>query len=179
MKLIVGLGNPGARYKYTRHNIGFRIVDAIAKEKKISFKKEARQQAKSVRAELFGQEVALFKSVRFMNLTGLTLAPFVLEKKIEIKDILVVCDCLDLSFGKMRLKEKGSDAGHRGMRSIIEALGHDDFSRLKVGIGRPEAKAAQVSEFVLSRFTCQEEESLGKLIKEAKSKIYAWINNRA
>lgn len=176
MKLLVGLGNPGIRYKFTRHNIGFRVVEAIVNEQRLRFKSNLKLKAKLAQGLIDNQQVYLFKSLRFMNLCGLSLAAFVLEHKINIQDILVICDCLDLPFGALRLKNKGSDAGHRGMRSIIASLGADNFSRLKIGIGRPLKKGKSVSDFVLSRFTSEQERCLPGVIKEVKSKVYEWLN---
>lgn len=178
MKLIVGLGNPGLKYKYTLHNIGFRVIDYFAKEHKFHFKTDPKFKAKVAYGRVEDEDVALFKSQRFMNLCGLSLAPFVLANKIEIKDILVICDCLDLPFGKIRFKTKGSDAGHRGMRSIISALGKNDFSRTKIGIGRPNDSNIDISEYVLSRFSAKEEKELSRIIEEAKSKISQWVKSK-
>lgn len=177
MKLIVGLGNPGLKYRNTFHNIGFRLIDALAKAHKISLKTAPRFKAKVGQGRISGKDVVLFKSQRFMNLCGLSLAPFVLENKLKISDILVICDCLDLAFGKVRFKEKGSDAGHRGMRSLICALGSDGFSRIKIGIGRPANPNIDISEYVLSRLSAKEEKEFSKVAEEAKILIYDWINS--
>ncbi|MEW6009617.1 MAG: aminoacyl-tRNA hydrolase [Candidatus Omnitrophota bacterium] len=179
MKLIVGLGNPGLRYKLSRHNIGFRVVDSIAQELRISFKSNIKHKIKIGQGRIDGERIALLKSLRFMNLCGLSVSLFILERKIELNNLLVICDCLDLPFGKIRLKSKGSDAGHRGMRSIITSLGREDFSRLKIGIGRPENQEIQITDYVLYRFEPAEEKKLPLVIKEAKSKIYDWINEDA
>lgn len=178
MKLIIGLGNPGLKYKYTRHNIGARIIEQIAKENKIKFKRDIKIKARIASGKIRSQYVNLFKPLRFMNICGLSVASFMLERTADISDLLVVCDCLDLAFGKIRLKASGRDAGHRGIRSIITSLGKDDFSRLKIGIGRPLRKT-DVSEYVLSRFEAEEEAQLAEIIKEAKLKIYEWINSSA
>jgi len=176
MKLLVGLGNPGIKYKFTRHNIGFRVVDALAHEHGLRFKANLKLRAKVAHGLLASHQVCLFKPLRFMNLCGLSLAAFILERNINVKDMLVICDCLDLPFGAVRLKLKGSDAGHRGVRSIISSLGTDNFSRLKIGIGRPsEDKKESISDFVLSRFDLKQEKQLARLIKEAKVKIDEWL----
>ncbi len=176
MKLIVGLGNPGLRYKFTRHNIGFRVVDSIAQELKFKFRANLKLKAKIGQGSLNGESIILLKSLRFMNLCGISISLFILEGKIELNNLLVVCDCLDLPFGTIRLKSKGSDAGHRGMRSITTSLGRDDFSRLKIGIDRPKGSLGQINDYVLSRFERGEEKKLPLIINEAKSKIYQWIN---
>lgn len=178
MILIVGLGNPGNKYKDTPHNVGFRVLDEIAKDKKINFKTSFRFRAKLAQGNIAGQDALLFKSLRFMNLTGLSLAPLARAKNINLKDLLVVGDCLDLEFGKIRLKEKGSDAGHRGMRSIITSLSTQSFSRLKIGIGRPSSPHADISEYVLTKFSAAEEKKLSSIIDEAKLKIFDWIKNK-
>jgi len=178
MKLIVGLGNPGLKYKNTLHNIGFRLIDALAREHKIALKTNPKFKAKTGQGRINGKDIGLFKSQRFMNLCGLSLAPFVLEHKLDIRDILVICDCLDLPFGKIRFKDKGSDAGHRGVRSLISALGRNDFSRIKIGIGRPANPNIDISEYVLSRLSAKEEKEFSKVIEEAKILIYEWINSK-
>lgn len=178
MKLIVGLGNPGLKYKNTLHNIGFRLIDSLAKEHKISLKTNPNFKAKIGQGRINGRLIGLFKAQRFMNLCGLSLAPFVLKNKLDIRDILVICDCLDLPFGNIRFKEKGSDAGHRGMRSLISALGRDDFGRIKIGIGRPASPSIDISEYVLSRLSVKEEKEFSKVVEEAKIKIYEWINSK-
>jgi PTH1 family peptidyl-tRNA hydrolase len=174
MKLIVGLGNPGLRYKFTRHNIGFRVIDALAQEHKIRFKTNLNARAKVAGGSISGQDFILFKSLRFMNLCGLSVVYFMLERNISPSDLLVICDCLDLPFGSFRLRSKGSDAGHRGLRSIIASLGRSDFSRLKIGIGRPQERY-DISDYVLSRFIPDEERQISQLIKEAKIKIDEWF----
>jgi PTH1 family peptidyl-tRNA hydrolase len=175
MKLIVGLGNPGLKYKFTRHNIGARVVEQIAKENKINFKTDLSIQAKVAQGRIRGQEISLLKPLRFMNLCGLSIVPFMLKRNIAINDSLVIADCLDLDLSKLKFRQKGSDAGHRGMRSIINSLGRNDFSRIKIGIGRPARHNVDVSEYVLSKFTSSEEKLLKPIIDQAKQIVYDWL----
>ncbi|MBU2541799.1 MAG: aminoacyl-tRNA hydrolase [Candidatus Omnitrophica bacterium] len=177
MRLIVGLGNPTAKYRDTRHNIGFKVIDSLAEDNSIRFRTNVKARARIASGQICGRRVLLFKSLRFMNICGLSLSPFMLEKDIEIGDLLVICDCLDLAFGKIRLKNKGSDAGHRGMRSIINALGRNDFSRLKIGIGRCLDASSDVSEYVLSKFNPREKREFPQIIEDAEKKICEWIKN--
>ncbi len=177
MKLIVGLGNPTLKFKYTRHNIGFKVIDSLAKDNNIKFKTNPKVKARIGSGKICGQRVTVFKALRFMNLSGLSLCAFMLGKNIEIDNLLVICDCLDLPFGKIRLRSKGSDAGHRGARSIIDSLGRSDFYRLKIGIGRPKDRNFEISEYVLTKFNQTEKSKLPQIIEEAKAKISEWITN--
>ena len=173
MKLIVGLGNPGKAYAHNRHNIGFRCINHLARLHSISMKQhQCRCQVGT--GEIAGVEVLLAKPKTFVNLSGEAVGRLMRKYKIPVNDLIVICDDLDLPLGKLRLRPGGSAGGHKGIKSIISALGSDDFCRIKVGIGRPtkEYGTAITDEdvivgYVLSDFTPQEE----AIIKPAIAKV--------
>lgn len=134
--MIVGLGNPGARYAHNRHNVGFHVVDRLAAEADLRFD-ERQNNALMARGTIEGFSVALVKPQTYMNLSGRAVGPLVRFYKVPLERLLVICDDLDLPLGQLRLRLKGGSGGHRGLASVIEHLGSQDFPRLRVGIGRP------------------------------------------
>lgn len=153
MKLIVGLGNPGSRYANTRHNVGFMVLDRLAQRARTTI---ARRQCSALVAttEVGGERVCLAKPQTYMNLSGEAVACLLRFYKASPRDLLVVYDDRDLPLGKIRLRERGGAGSHRGMESIIAALGTDDFPRLRVGIGRPPGVDAVAH--VLGSFSAEE-----------------------
>lgn len=149
MKLVVGLGNPGQQYEQTRHNVGFRVVDRLAT--KWGWKWSERQ-GKAILASgtVGGEKVVLVKPLTFMNLSGEAVGELAHWYKLAPQDIIVVYDELDLPTGKVRMRAKGSAAGHNGMRDIIAKLHTSDFPRLRVGIGQPRNSHVQGRDHVLS-----------------------------
>jgi PTH1 family peptidyl-tRNA hydrolase len=135
MKLVVGIGNPGARYQTTRHNLGFRVVDRLATETGVAVTRR-RFDALVGEGTADGCRVLLVKPQTFVNLSGAAVAPLLRWYRGSTEDLLVVCDDLNLEPGHLRLRRQGSSGGHNGLESIIECLGTDDFPRLRVGIGR-------------------------------------------
>jgi PTH1 family peptidyl-tRNA hydrolase len=163
MWLIVGLGNPGERYARTRHNIGFEGLDALARRHGLEFRGK---RANSLIAEgnIAGQRVALVKPQTYMNLSGQAVSALRGWYKIDpARELLVVYDDLDLPFGKLRLRERGSAGTHNGMRSIVGQLGGNEFPRLRVGIDQPPGKM-DAAAYVLSRFRKEEEAELPFLL---------------
>jgi len=147
--LIVGLGNPGPQYEKTRHNIGFMVVDAIARAHNIDLSKN-KFNAVYGTGEIDQTPCVLLKPQTFMNLSGRSLVPALAFYQVPIKKVIVIHDELDIPYGQIRLKTGGGHAGHNGLRSIIELTGSADFMRVRMGIGRP--KFGDVSSFVLSPF---------------------------
>jgi PTH1 family peptidyl-tRNA hydrolase len=165
MKLVVGLGNPGRQYEGTRHNIGFRIVDELARQAGIAFASN-KFEAEYGQGNLEGEKVALLKPQTYMNLSGSSVAPAARFYKVGPEDLIVVHDELDLPFGRMQLKRGGGTGGHNGLNSIVERLGSNDFIRVRVGIGRPDNKEKVVGH-VLSSFGKEE----GKALEELAAKV--------
>lgn len=164
--MIVGLGNPGRQYEGTRHNVGFMLLDEIAKAEGVEFKSEPRWQCH--RAKL-GDGTLLVKPQTFMNLSGRAVRQVVAFFKWEPEKILVVYDDVALPLGHLRFREKGSAGGHNGIKSLIEHLGSDGFPRLKMGIG--EAGGGGMTGHVLGKFTLEEREGLENMLATAREAV--------
>jgi PTH1 family peptidyl-tRNA hydrolase len=168
--LIAGLGNIGSKYAHTRHNIGFDILDTLAKEESIIF--EDARYGSIAEYKYKGRLFILLKPNTYMNLSGKAINYWLKNKKIEIENLLVINDDLAIPFGKLRLKSGGSDGGHNGLKSIQEHLGHNQFARLRFGIGDNFTQGHQM-DYVLDRWTKDEEpalpERIGKAIEIIKS----------
>jgi peptidyl-tRNA hydrolase, PTH1 family len=163
--LIVGLGNPGTRYRFTRHNIGFLVLDALAAQQGISWKAH-RLAAVLGSASVGGQEVTLVKPQSFMNNSGQVVAPLLRRRAVPLDCLLVVHDDLDLPFGKIKIKQGGGAGGHKGIASIQREVGDQAFARVKLGIGRPIGPESP-EEYVLSPFPASEGEQLPGLLERA------------
>jgi len=155
VSLIVGLGNPGREYAATRHNVGFQIVTRLAERHGLSFSRMQNQALIST-GRIGDVRVVLAKPQTWMNESGKAVAPLVRFYKVELVHLLVVYDDLDIPLGMIRLRSGGGSGGHRGMRSVIERLGTQDFPRLRVGIGRPPGRMDPV-DYVLQPFSRDEE----------------------
>lgn len=180
MKLIVGLGNPGIKYKKTRHNVGFRVIDEIAAN--FQFQPYEKQQAAAIfnfqpifnaqisKGIFKRQKIILAKPRTYMNNSGQAVKSLTKNYKLKTKNLLVIHDDLDLALGKFKLQKGRGSAGHKGVQSIIDALGTKDFWRLRIGI-KPVDNEQQtmnnVEKFVLGKFTKKEEKIIQKTIKEA------------
>ena len=175
MKLVVGLGNPGRVYAHNRHNAGFRCLNYFARLHSIRF--DHRQcRARVGLAEEKGEQLLLAKPRTFVNLSGNPVACLVRRHDIPSSDLLIIYDDLDLPLGKIRLRQSGGSGGHKGMNSVISALGSEDFPRIRVGIGRPQAEAQSISEdaivnYVLSDFSPQEEAIIKPVIARVAEAI--------
>jgi PTH1 family peptidyl-tRNA hydrolase len=154
LKLVVGLGNPGERYADTRHNIGFMVVSRLAARAGVALKRSGYQGIYGV-GRLAGAEVTALLPQTYMNRSGASVAPACQSLGIAPGDLIVVHDEIDLPFGTLRVKVGGGHGGHNGLRSIVDALGHGDFVRVRLGVGRPPA-GGDVSAYVLSRFSSAE-----------------------
>ena len=151
MKLIVGLGNPGIEYQFTPHNLGFLTIDRIAGDHGVEVRNR-QCRALTARTEIAGQPVILAKPETYMNLSGLSVRELVAEHQVEVKtDLIVIYDELDLPFGAIRIRQRGSSAGHNGMESILGALGTDEFLRIRLGIA-PDRKVGDGAKYVLTPF---------------------------
>ena len=165
MKIIAGLGNPGDRYLFTRHNLGFMVADRLALIHDLSFRRK-KFDAHLAEGVISGVRVILAKPQTFMNLSGTAISPLVRFLKTDPADLVVVHDDLDLSFGSIRIKDGGGDGGHKGLQSIIGDLGTDAFLRLRLGIGKPATKDL-VEAYVLEPFGKEEIEHLSVLLERA------------
>ena len=169
MRLIVGLGNPGSQYENTRHNAGFMVVDQLAGEFGISVNKN-KFDVRYGRGAIEGHEVMLAKPMAFMNRSGWPVQKLAAYFKINSKDLMVVHDDIDLAFGRLKIKEKGGHGGHKGLKSIIHAVGEDEFVRLRIGVGRSEAESS-VSDHVLGPFFDDESKRLGSVLIQARDAV--------
>ena len=171
MKLIVGLGNPGQEYTYTRHNIGFMVIDHFTSSNNWSKKWNALYQEKIINNE----KIILIKPITYMNLSGQAVKEFVNFYKISLKDILVIQDDLDLEVGMYRLKTNSSSGGHNGIKSIIECLGNNNFARLKIGISNN--KKMDTKDYVLGKFSLEEQAIFNNLYAKFNEIITTFITN--
>lgn len=162
--LVVGLGNPGEKYENTRHNIGFKVVEAMANQCGSPF--ETTKLAEVAKAKWKGRTVILIKPNTFMNLSGKAVNYYLQKEKISIENLLVITDDLALPFGKLRMRGKGSDGGHNGLKDIQEKLNTNQYARLRFGIGSDFNKSQQV-DFVLNEWNSSEKEEIEKRIKIA------------
>lgn len=173
MKCIVGLGNPGRKFKKTRHNAGFMTVDALLKRHKWKLNK-SKFRGDYAMETLQGEKVMLLEPQTFMNLSGEAVRPLLDYYEIATEDVLVIYDDLDLPTGKIRLRQKGGHGGHNGIRSMIDHLGTKEFKRLRIGVGRPES-AAPVIDYVLGSFSKAEKEQAAESIEKAADACEAWM----
>jgi peptidyl-tRNA hydrolase, PTH1 family len=170
VKIVIGLGNPGREYAATRHNLGFMVVDELARRLAAS---ERRNRFQSILVEAFddGQKIALVKPQTYMNLSGSSVREVVRWYKVPLDDLLVVVDDIDLPFTAMRLRARGGSGGHNGLKSIIAELGTDEFSRLRIGVGRGQGEAIRQ---VLTRFGPEEGRLLPNTIRAAADCVLEW-----
>jgi PTH1 family peptidyl-tRNA hydrolase len=173
VKIIVGLGNPGATYHRTRHNLGFRVVDRLSERYHIPIRQK-RFKAFYGKGSIETIDALLVKPLTFMNLSGVAVKPILDFFKVGSECLIVIQDDLDLPFGKLRFKQRGGDGGHQGIRSIIESIGGSGFTRLKVGIGRPPVNGDPV-DYVLSPFEDAESERLDDVVANAAEAIVSLL----
>jgi len=159
ISVIAGLGNPGAEYARTRHNLGFWLVDAFARECGASWRQEPRFQAEVARAEVAGQPVWLLKPQTFMNESGLAVGSFLRFHKLSSSALAAVHDDITLPLGRLKITVRGSDGGHNGITSLLAHAG-PDFARVKLGIGSKAHPEMDLADHVLSRLTPEEEAAL-------------------
>jgi len=182
MKLIVGLGNPGKFYVNNRHNVGFRCLDYFARKQGIPLNLR-RARSRLGMGEVGGTKVVLAKPRTFMNLSGEAVAALVRRHRLPIEDLLVIYDDLDLPLGKIRIRERGSSAGHKGVKSIIAHLGSQNFPRIRVGIA-PRGEGAEdfaervdTVEYVLSDFAAEEKPIIREVYPEVADAIHCLITD--
>lgn len=173
MKLVVGLGNPGSQYAATRHNIGWMVLDRIAERANWSGGRE-RDASRIVGGRYRSLDLTLAKPLTFMNDSGLAVRKLLARERAPLGDLLVVYDDFALPFGKLRFRENGGPGGHNGMRSIVDELGTETFSRLRVGIGAPERGFV---DHVLAPFQPDEKERLDSLLDAAADAVEEWARH--
>ena len=163
---MVGLGNPGLKYEFTRHNIGFRVVDSLAQDIEIEFKKVKSYYSLISRGMINNHKVMLVKPQTFMNLSGRAVSKVVSYYKISLRDLLIVYDDLNLELGQIRIRKKGSAGGHKGIESIMQYLHSEEIPRLRIGIGYPSVNFNfDCVSYVLSNFNGEEEDKIKETIK--------------
>ncbi|QIL46044.1 aminoacyl-tRNA hydrolase [Vagococcus coleopterorum] len=175
MKIIVGLGNPGSKYKDTKHNIGFITLDEVANQNGINFNK-SKFESEIAEFNFSGEKVLLVKPQTFMNESGRAIRPLLDYYNLTEEDILVIYDDLDLPTGKIRLRQKGSAGGHNGIKSLIRHIGTQDFNRIKIGIDRPQPGKEVVSH-VLGTFPKETHEEMLLAVKNSADAVADWISN--
>ncbi len=163
MRLIVGLGNPGKEYENTRHNIGFKLLNYIAKNNNLEFSRN-KFNGDYIEMSIDGEKVILLKPLSYMNLSGGVVEKFVSFYKISLDDILVIQDDLDMSFGRVKIVYDSSSGGHNGIKDIERCLGSKEYARLKIGIAND--KSVDTKDYVLGKFTDEEETVLLSVFKD-------------
>ena len=175
MKLVVGLGNPGSRYAKTRHNIGFDVLAELAQRHAVD-RPKMRFQGELVEARIGSEKVLLLCPQTYMNKSGDSVQPAQSFFKIELDQILVVCDDFNLPTGRLRLRTKGSAGGQKGLNDILRQLGSNEVPRLRIGIG-PPPENWDVADFVLSRFSADELAEVEKTVPRAADAVACWVTD--
>jgi PTH1 family peptidyl-tRNA hydrolase len=171
VKVICGLGNPGEKYRLTRHNVGFRVVDLLADRWRLSDGR-VRDGAALLEAQVAAGRVLLVKPMKFMNLSGGPLKAALRQTDVDVSaDLLVICDDIDLPLGRLRLRRSGSAGGHNGLRDIISSFGTNEFNRLRVGIGR----GGETIDHVLATFKPGERDLADEAIATAADAAERWL----
>ena len=175
-RLLIGLGNPGADYEGTRHNVGFAVVEALAKRARAVFKHDGRADAFVGPGRVRGRPVILVKPLTYMNRSGSTVRHLVRRHGFEPTEILLIVDDVNLALGKLRLRERGSAGGHNGVQDVIDQLGTDAFPRLRVGVGSAFERGQQV-DYVLSPFTDEEQPVIDEAVVRARDAAVTFVTD--
>lgn len=175
MKIIVGLGNPGKEYENTRHNMGWMFIDYLEK-KYGSLKKKEKLNSLIYETNINSQKVVLVKPLTYMNLSGTAVEKIQKWYKVENEDILIVYDDIDIGFGDIRYKVSGSGGTHNGMKNIIQILKDTQISRLRIGIGVPKFPNQDLANYVLERFTKEENDKINEVFKVAEEKMCNFLD---
>ncbi len=176
MRVVVGLGNPGRKYERTRHNIGWMLIDTLAKKYSLECKAVSRFRAEVVRARFIdGTSVLLVKPTTFMNCSGVALGLILAYYDIAVEDVLVVVDDVSLEFSRMRFRAKGSAGGHNGLKSVTTHLKTDAYSRLRLGVG--EKGETDMVSHVIGRFHKEEEAALPDVLSKTATAVECWATD--
>jgi len=173
MKLVAGLGNPGRQYAGTRHNVGFEVIDELAKRHGVGFE-AAPADAVMGKWRREGEVVLLVKPLTFMNLSGVAAGQLMRYFKIDVPDLIVICDDVNLPLGRLRVRAGGSDGGHNGLRSMAEQLGTMDYSRLRIGVGRGDERR-DLADHVLAGFAPEEQPGVNDAVTRAADAVECWV----
>ncbi|HWY78645.1 MAG TPA: aminoacyl-tRNA hydrolase [Verrucomicrobiae bacterium] len=176
LRLIVGLGNPGAKYTRTRHNIGFQLVDQLAQQWRANWAQEKRFQSALARLERSGSIILLCQPQTFMNASGEAVAAVAGFYRVPNNSLLIALDDADLPLGEIRLRERGSSGGHHGLESIEQHLGTRDFARLRIGIGRTADGRREITDYVLTPFTTAEIPLVKRVLGAASAQVECWLD---
>lgn len=176
MYLIAGLGNPDKKYDMTRHNIGFDCVDMIASDNGSDIKK-LKHKALTETIYIGSEKVILAKPQTYMNLSGESIRDIAEFYKIDPENVIIICDDISIPLGKIRIRPKGTDGGHNGLKSIIYQLQSDKFTRIRVGVGAPQHKDYDLADYVLGRFSPDEIKILTPILKSMNEIVSCVINN--
>lgn len=177
MHLVVGLGNPGARYAKTRHNAGFMVVERLARQWGANWTDEDRFKARVARAQVVERRVLLCLPQTYMNLSGEAVGALTSYYHIAHTNILVLVDDADLALGTLRMRPQGSSGGHHGLDSVEQHLGTREYARLRLGIGRRASDNREIRDYVLGRFDADEHESWNKVLERAASQVECWLEH--
>ena len=164
LKLIVGLGNPGEEYTDTRHNLGFKVVEELARRYRVKLRNDAKRKARVAKIVDIGDGVLVAQPTTFMNLSGWAVRDVAAFHKVISPDLLVVVDDADLPLGRLRIRRRGSAGGHNGLKSVIQELGTVEFPRLRIGVGR---QPGELKHHVLGRFDAEEKAKIGAAVERA------------
>ena len=175
MKLVAGLGNPGSKYRGTRHNVGFEVIDLLVTRKGLALE-TAPAEALQGRWRREDGDVLLVKPLTFMNISGVAVSTLMRFYKIEVADVLVVCDDVNLPLGRLRIRSSGSEGGHNGLRSIAEHLGTIDYPRLRVGVGRGDMRR-DLADHVLAKFEPEEASGIEEAIARGADAVETWLQD--
>jgi PTH1 family peptidyl-tRNA hydrolase len=176
LHLIVGLGNPGAKYARTRHNIGFQLVERLAAEWRTDWTNEKKFQARVARVERNGRPVLLAEPQTFMNASGEAVGAMAAFYRLPLPGLLVAVDDADLPLGEIRLRKRGSSGGHHGLESIEQRLGSREFARLRLGIGRNAGGKREITDYVLAPFSAAEAALVEQVLTAACAQVECWLD---
>lgn len=176
LKIIAGLGNPGNRYKNTRHNIGFCVIDRLASCYSMKLKEEG-DRYRYGRGKISGEDIILLQPLTYMNKSGEIVGELMRYYKMMPKDVILIYDDIDLDTGQLRVKARGGSGGHRGCSSVISYIGTEDFLRIRIGIGRPLSSSNDIVDYVLSEFTHDEMPIMEKAVEDAAEAVTMIIGN--
>jgi PTH1 family peptidyl-tRNA hydrolase len=172
--LIVGLGNPGGGYQYTRHNLGFLVVQALAQARGLSFRHSSDLIGELAKGEVGGKKLFILQPATYMNSSGDAVRRCIDYYRVPIENMIIVCDDVALNLGTMRIRARGSDGGHNGLKSIAAHLRTQYYARLRIGVGAPGQ--AQLADYVLGRFTAEERVTVATMVEKARHVLELWIS---